>query len=106
MLADKARQGDADAQAAFEQFGEHVAYAISQLLLILDPQVIVLGGSVAKSFDLFSHSVWQSLTQFPYQKVIDNLQIVTASEPNSALLGAAQLYLDSQSNSAPVSMAS
>ncbi|WP_394201468.1 ROK family protein [Shewanella waksmanii] len=105
-LAEQARQGDAEAQAAFEQFGQHVAYAISQLLLILDPQVIVLGGSVAKSFDLFSHSVWQSLASFPYQKVIKNLQIVTATEPNSALLGAAQLYLDSQSKPAPVSIAS
>lgn len=93
ILAEKARQGEESAIHAFEQFGKHVAVAISHLLLIMDPQLIVLGGSVAKSFDLFIDSIWQQLNAFPYKNVIEKLTIAQSQHENSALLGAAELYL-------------
>ena len=96
-LAEKARSGDHSAIKAFEQFGKHVGAAISHLLLILDPQIIVLGGSVAKSFDLFIDSLWQSLSDFPYKSVTKRLIIEQSTLENSALLGAAYLYLESLS---------
>lgn len=94
-LAQQARSGAEDAVKAFEQFGHHLAKAISHLLLVMDPQVIVIGGSVSHSFDLFIEGVWQELTKFPYQKVINNLSIVPSSQNDSALLGAASLHLAS-----------
>ncbi|WP_076416069.1 ROK family protein [Shewanella sp. UCD-KL12] len=94
-LAKQARSGAIEAIDAFDQFGKHLAQAISHLLLVMDPQVIVIGGSVSHSFDLFIEGVWQALDKFPYQKVIDNLSIVPSTQDNSALLGAAQLHLAS-----------
>jgi len=94
QLAEKARAGDKKAILAFEQFGQHLATAVSHLLLILDPQLIVFGGSVAKSYDLFIDSLWQSLASFPYQSVIQNLVIEQSVQENGALLGAAHLYLE------------
>jgi glucokinase len=96
VLADKARSGDAEAMEVFEQFGQHLAEAIRNVLLIIDPQLIVLGGSVAKSFDLFIDSLTRNLADFPYQNVINNLVIEQSNQADSALLGAANLYLDSQ----------
>ena len=104
-LAKKARAGDKQALIAFEQFGQHLAVAVSHLLLMLDPQLIVIGGSVAKSFDLFIDSLWQNLAAFPYQSVIKNLVIEQSHQKNSALLGAAQLYL-AMLNSAKLTMSS
>jgi glucokinase len=95
QLAIKARAGDEQALSAFVQFGQHVAEAISHLLLVIDPQLIVIGGSVAQSFDLFIEAVWQKLGDFPYQKVIENLKIEKSNQQDSALLGAAHLYLAS-----------
>lgn len=95
VLAEQARRGDKQALIAFEQFGEHVAFAIKHLLLMIDPQLIVIGGSVSQSYDLFIDKVWQNLADFPYQHVIENLVIAKSQQPNSALLGAAQLYLES-----------
>ncbi len=94
-LADKARTGDKKALAAFKSFGAHVSVAISHLLMMFDPQVIVIGGSVANSYDLFIDSVWDNLSDFPYQSVINNLTIEQSQQENSSLLGAAHLYLDS-----------
>jgi len=95
-LAERARSGDKQALTAFEQFGEHLAIAIKHLLLMIDPQLIVIGGSVSESFDLFIENVWKNLADFPYPNVIGNLEIKKSQQQNSALLGAAQLYLESK----------
>ncbi|MCK8043957.1 ROK family protein [Shewanella sp. 1CM18E] len=96
QLAQSARAGDKEAIDAFEQFGQHLSHAISHLLLVVDPQVIIIGGSVAKSFDLFIKGVWNGLAAFPYQKLVSNLVIAPSSLSDSALLGAAQLHLASK----------
>lgn len=95
VLAEKARAGDAIALDAFKQFGLHLSVAISHLLMMVDPQLIVIGGSVANSYDLFIASVWENLSSFPYQSVINNLTIEQSNRHDSALLGAAHLYLES-----------
>ncbi|MCL1130729.1 ROK family protein [Shewanella sairae] len=95
VLADQAREGASDAIDAFKQFGQHLAQAISHLLLVIDPQVIVIGGSVSKSFELYIEDVWKELAKFPYQNVINNLKIVPSTQSDSALLGAARLHLAS-----------
>jgi len=95
-LAEKAREGDEQAITAFETFGVHLATAIKHLLLMIDPQLIVIGGSVSQSFDLFIDAIWKNLAGFPYPNVIENLAIEKSQQPNSALLGAAQLFLESE----------
>lgn len=90
MLADA---GDVKAIEAFAQFGRHLAEAIRYILFIIDPQLIVIGGSVAGSYHHFIDALWQELKRFPYRVVIDNLSIVKSELPNAALLGAADLYL-------------
>ncbi len=103
-LAKQARQGDKRAQFAFVEFGHHLANAITNLLFVIDPQMIVIGGSVSHSFDLFIDAVWEKLADFPYQRVIDNLKIEKSTLSNSALLGAAHLYQQSACNNADYSL--
>jgi glucokinase len=94
-LAKQARQGNVKAQLAFNEFGQHLANAISNILFVIDPQLIVIGGSVAQSFDLFIDALWEKLASFPYQRVIDNLKIEKSILPDSALLGSAHLFQQS-----------
>jgi glucokinase len=95
-LAIQARNGEKHALLAFEQFAEHLAFAIKHLLLMVDPQLIVIGGSVSQSFDLFIEKTWKNLADFPYPNVISNLKIKKSQQQHSALLGAAHLYLESK----------
>jgi glucokinase len=95
VLAEKARAGDEKAIDAFNKFGFHLSAAVSHLLMMIDPQLIVIGGSVANSYDLFIDSVWQNLADFPYQSVVNNLVLEKSTQEDSALLGAAHLYLES-----------
>lgn len=95
-LSKRAITGDKSALLAFEQFGQHLAKAISYILFVIDPQVIVIGGSVAKSYHLFIDALWKELESFPYQVVIKNLNIVPSQLDNAALFGAAHLYFQSK----------
>ncbi len=92
-IATMAKSGDKKSLKAFQDFGHHLAMAITNLLLIIDPKLIVVGGSVGKSFDLYIDSVWHSLQDFPYKRIVENLEICQSDVPDIALLGAAQLFI-------------
>lgn len=99
QLAELARQGDEKALAIFNDFAQHLAKAISYLMFVINPKVIVIGGSVAKSFDVFIAPLEKALDNFPYKKVRNGLTIMQGQLDNAALLGAAYLYVESAKQS-------
>jgi glucokinase len=60
-VAEKARSGDAAAQAAWNSFGEDVAFLCECAVSFIDPERIVLGGSISNSRDLFEAALRQAL---------------------------------------------
>lgn len=52
IIEDAARMGDEVAREVYEETGYYLGIAISNLALILDPEVIVIGGAIAKAGDL------------------------------------------------------
>ena len=87
-------EGDPDALKMYQEFGFHVGNAIRMILFTLDPELIVLGGSVRKAFPFFSKTMWQSIQTFPFQRTVDGLCIEVSALENSGILGAAALYSD------------
>jgi len=53
-VADEARRGDAAAVAAWRAYGEDLALLCETITALLDPEVIVVGGSIAAASDLFA----------------------------------------------------
>lgn len=94
QLAKLAAQGDDDSLAIFDEYGRHLAEAVKLILYALDPQIIVLGGSVSRSFPYFEKAMQQGLQSFAYRRSLDRLHITVSDLPQSAILGAAALYLD------------
>lgn len=91
-LFDKASNGDVRALGAFQDFGKHLGQLIIAVLYSVDPEVIVLGGSVAKSFAFFEAEMYKSLEAFAYKQSLNHLQICVSGDPEIALLGAAALH--------------
>ena len=89
-----AQKGDSKAFRMFDVFGFHVGEAIKIAAHLLAPEAIMLGGSIAKSFDYFKESMWMSVRRFPYKNVIDNLEIIPVHNPGIAVIGAASLVFD------------
>lgn len=77
--------------ALFDEFGMHLGKMIKLLLFVLAPDAIVFGGSISKSYPLFEMAMKKELEDFPFKKVIKNLQIAPSDLDNAALLGAAFL---------------
>ena len=59
-----ARDGDAAALAVIEEAATHGGRAIAALYQILDPDVVVLGGSVTKDFDVLGPLVQNAVEAF------------------------------------------
>jgi glucokinase len=89
----KAQQEDPAALAIFDEFGKHLGNAIILVLHTVDPELIILGGSVSNAFEFFEAAMRRQLQTFAFPKTIESLKIVRSTLPNVAVLGAASLCL-------------
>ena len=93
-VAEKAKTGDAEAVKILAEFGQNLGEAIKIVANVFAPEAVILGGSISHSFQLFKESMWESIRDFPYNNVVDNLIVVPAENQNIAVVGAAALVLD------------
>lgn len=92
-----AKNNNQQALSVFAEFGHHLGNAIIAILYTLDPEIIILGGSVSKAYPFYRDALWKSLETFAYSPVVKRLSIEQSSHPNIALLGAAALCLNANS---------
>jgi glucokinase len=93
-----AKKGNKTAIGIFNEFGENIGNAISAVILSLDPEIIIIGGSISKSFKFFKKSMNNVFESFPYQNSIKNLKITVSKLSQGPVLGAAALYLENNEN--------
>ncbi len=75
----------------FTKFGKNIAEAVKIILYSYDPEIIILGGSVSKSYPLFKSSMLEGLKNFAYSRTIRNLKIYVSNLKYPGVLGAAGL---------------
>lgn len=92
--AARAAAGDAAAMAMFHEYGVHLGNALQVVLHAIDPEIVILGGSVSRSFHLFEAGMRESLARFAYPRVVATLKIEVSGLPNAGILGAAVLALE------------
>lgn len=90
-LLSLAENGDAKALDIFGQYGVHLGNAIKQVMFLLSPEAVFLGGSVSNCFPYFKDAMQKTVDSFPYRLVKEQLVIETSSLPNAAIFGAAAL---------------
>ncbi|MBU4331740.1 ROK family protein [Patescibacteria group bacterium] len=88
-----ARKGDKKSLKIFDEFGYHLGKALSIIAYAIDPEIIILGGSVSEAFKFFEKSMKKSLKESSYKKTYSRLKIAVSNNPQGALLGAAALCL-------------
>ncbi|MFT6322385.1 MAG: glucokinase [Granulosicoccus sp.] len=95
-LFDQAMKGEQEALRIFDEFGNHLGNAIIAILYALDPEVIILGGSVSKAYSFYQAALWEKLKDFSYSPTVERLTIEISENPNIPILGAAALYYNAQ----------
>lgn len=89
-----ANEGDEKAISIFNEYGKHLSVLVKTIMLIIDPQAIIFGGSITKSFGLFEKSMYEGLEGFPYPKSVERIKILTSNLNNIGVLGAGALCVD------------
>ena len=93
-LSVRAGEGDSKALESFRQYGYHLGQFITTILFTIDPEIIVIGGSISRSYPFFKDEMWNVLNVFPYKPVREHLVIEVTESPKIAVLGACALYYD------------
>jgi len=93
-LISRAKKEDKIALAVFEQYGFDLGNAIKIIMYTNDPELIILGGPIAKAFVYFKDAMWKKLKSFVYKHSLEKLSIEASEQENIAVLGAAALYFD------------
>jgi len=89
-----AGQGEARALEFYKEYGRHLGQAISLAMAFLDPEVIILGGSITYAHQFFMPGVEEVLDQFPLKRISEGVEVMVGSLSDSAILGAAALHYD------------
>lgn len=93
-IADLARNGDGHAREAWREFGRDLAVPIAYMCNIADPDVVVLGGSMSKAWDLFHEAMFAEAMKYINAVTRDAVRIVPGALGDAAgMLGAAALVL-------------
>ncbi|MFH2027181.1 MAG: ROK family protein [bacterium] len=87
----RAENGDGSALEIFRQYGYHIGQLITTILYAIDPEIIIFGGSVSKSFPFYIDELRKVIRDFPYSSVRENIIIDVSETVNIAVLGAASL---------------
>ncbi len=90
MVARAAQSGDATAQAIFERAGLYLGIVISNVVLTINPQRVILGGGMAGVGELIFAPARRTLRERVHLAPVDHIEIVPAQlGADAGLIGAA-----------------
>ncbi|MEP6848235.1 MAG: ROK family protein [Acidobacteriota bacterium] len=87
-------EGDALALKVFDTMGLYLGVALADLVNILNPEIIVIGGGVAGAWDLFIERTREEIIRRAFREPAERVKLVRAKLGDDAgILGAARLAL-------------
>lgn len=94
-IAALAIAGEEAAKQVWDEFAQALAYALSWTVNMLDPQVVVIGGSIIKSANLFWEQADTSFRRYVCRSVADSVSLKPAVLGDDAgFIGAAALFFN------------
>lgn len=89
----KAENGDPIATSAFNEMGTNLGELIKDIMFILAPDAIIIGGSIAKSFKYIAPPINEIIQSFPVDLIREKIQVKPAELDNAGVFGAAALCI-------------
>lgn len=94
-IAALAIAGEEAAKQVWDEFAQALAYALSWTVNMLDPQMVVIGGSIIKSVNLFWEQADTSFRRYVCRSVADSVSLKPAVLGDDAgFIGAAALFFN------------
>jgi len=93
-LYNKAKAGDQESLAVFDELAHNIGELLRMVIYVLAPEAFVIGGSVANSWDLLEKTVREDLdSKFLAPMISRKIDLVPAQLDNAGLYGAAALCI-------------
>jgi glucokinase len=96
VVFQKAQSGDPLSILILEELGTHIGNAVKMILYTYCPELIILGGSISKSYSFFEKTMWERIHTYVYSNTLDHFHLEISNLENSGVFGAASLYYDQQ----------
>jgi len=96
VVFQKAQSGDPLSIMILEELGTHIGNAIKMILYTYCPELIILGGSISKSYSFFEKTMWERIHTYVYSNTLDHFHLEISNLENSGVFGAASLYYAQQ----------
>jgi glucokinase len=96
VVFQKAQSGDPLSIMILEELGTHIGNAIKMILYTYCPELIILGGSISKSYSFFQKTMWERIHTYIYSNTLEHFHLEISELENAGVLGAAALYYDQQ----------
>lgn len=97
-VAEAARRGDALAIEVYLEAGRLLGHAVANLVSLFDPEIVVIGGGLAKASDLFLDALRKAMKERAQPIAAQKVKLVASGLGEDAnLLGVARLAWETQS---------
>lgn len=94
-VAEAAKRGDALSIEVFWEAGRLLGYGVANLVSLFDPEVVVIGGGLARASDLFLDALRKSMKQYAQPIAAKHVRVLVSKLGADAnLLGVARLAWD------------
>ncbi|MFH1582797.1 MAG: ROK family protein [Candidatus Falkowbacteria bacterium] len=91
-LADEAYHGDVLAEKSYDEFGHYLGISLANVVNLIDPELIIVGGGVIESSDLFLSRTKKIMRQYIKSPAAKVVKIVKGKlGANAGAIGAALL---------------
>ena len=91
---ERAKKSDGNALRMFDELGFHLGNAFKNILYALDPEMIIIGGSLKNAWEFYSAAMKKQLNTFAFSRSVSNVQIHLSELENCGVLGAAALHFN------------
>jgi glucokinase len=90
-----ALEGDSQALQTWSEFGAHLAVPIAWAINIIDPEIVILGGSITSAYSFFKISMEEHLRKWICPVPADRTKVILAQlGANAGFIGAACLVIE------------
>lgn len=92
-----ALEGDRDALQTWNEFGAHLAVPIAWSINLIDPEVVILGGSIMGAYPFFKDSMEEHLRKWICPVPAERTKVIPAKlGDNAGFIGAACLIIENR----------
>jgi len=94
IIAEEARKGDAIALEVFEETGYYLGLCVTNLINLLNPEMVVIGGGIAQAGDIILDPIRRTVTATAIRSLSRTCRIVPAElGDNAGIFGGAAIIL-------------